>query len=268
MWGRPKNRRRAPSSETRRFALPRINWRRLAVTAVSLAVVAAGVGGTVWALDQPIESLTIAGRFQRATPMEVERAVRRSVHGAGLVSVDLAQVRATVKALAWVDAVSVERSWPRGLAVTITEQVPAARWGDHGLINTRGELFEGEPRHLPSELPRLTGPEGSEPAVAGRFLAMQGRLIEAGLRLTALRLDPRGAWEFDLDDGVTVRLGRKRVEERFDTFIATASKIIAQRAADIAYVDMRYAGGFAIGWRGSVHEPTSGTGAASAGAAA
>jgi cell division protein FtsQ len=78
---------------------------------------------------------------------------------------------------------------------------------------------------------------------------MHGRLTETGMRLTALRLDARGAWEFDLDNGVTVRLGRKQVDERFETFMATAVKIVAQRATDIAYVDMRYANGFAIGWR-------------------
>jgi cell division protein FtsQ len=78
---------------------------------------------------------------------------------------------------------------------------------------------------------------------------MHGRLTETGMRLTALRLDARGAWEFDLDNGVTVRLGRKQVDERFETFMATAVKIIAQRASDIAYVDMRYSSGFAIGWR-------------------
>jgi cell division septal protein FtsQ len=31
--------------------------------------------------------------------------------------------------------------------------------------------------------------------------------------------------------------------------MATAIKLIAQRAEDIAYVDMRYSNGFAIGWR-------------------
>jgi len=53
----------------------------------------------------------------------------------------------------------------------------------------------------------------------------------------------------DLDNGVTVRLGRQQLDERFNTFVATAARIVAQRATDIAYVDMRYANGFAIGWR-------------------
>lgn len=246
MWIRPKNRRK---SSERRWRLPSLDWRRLAATAASLAAVAALAGAITWALDQPIETVTIAGRFQRVSPVDVERAVKAHVRDAGLVSVDLEQVRAAIDALPWVDAVSVQRSWPRGLAVTIVEQVAAARWGETGLLNERGELFVSEARHVPPELAQLAGPPGSEHVVAARYLAARGRLVEAGMRLTALRLDERGAWELDLDNGVTVRLGRRQVDERFEKFMTAALKVVAQRATDIAYVDMRYANGFAVGWR-------------------
>ncbi|HEY6824482.1 MAG TPA: cell division protein FtsQ/DivIB, partial [Steroidobacteraceae bacterium] len=81
------------------------------------------------------------------------------------------------------------------------------------------------------------------------YLAAAGRLTQAGLRLTALRLDARGAWEFDLADGVTVRLGRRQVDERFEKFMNAALKLVTQRGEEISYVDMRYTNGFAIGWR-------------------
>jgi len=113
----------------------------------------------------------------------------------------------------------------------------------------RGELFANETRHMPAELAQLSGPDGKENVVAQRYLAAQGRLVEAGMRITALRLDARGAWEFDLSNGITVRLGRRDVDERFGTFLRAALKQVARRADDIAYVDMRYANGFAIGWR-------------------
>ena len=102
---------------------------------------------------------------------------------------------------------------------------------------------------MPAELPRLSGPEGTESQVAQRYLSAQGRMLEAGMRIAALRLDERGAWEMDLDSGVTVRLGRRDVDERIDRFIRTASQVIAHRLSEITYVDMRYSNGFAIGWR-------------------
>jgi cell division protein FtsQ len=248
MLGRPKNRRK-PSEA--RWRPPKINWRALGVLLVVPAAIAGAALGVGWVLDQPIESVSVAGRFQRVAPVDVERVVKAQVHGAGLLSVDLAAVRRAIHTLPWVDAVSVQRAWPRGLDVLVLEQTAAARWGERGLLNTRGELFDSDERHIPPELAQLSGPAGKESLVAQRYLAAEGRLLQAGLRLTALRLDARGAWELDLANGVTVRLGRRQVDERFEKFMNSALKLVTQRGEDIAYVDMRYTNGFAIGWRGN-----------------
>jgi hypothetical protein len=50
---------------------------------------------------------------------------------------------------------------------------------------------------------------------------------------------------------VQVRLGRQQIDARFERFMLVAAKLVSQRAADIAYVDMRYSNGFAVGWKGS-----------------
>ena len=251
MWKRAKNRRK---QSERRVRLPAINWRRWGLTALSLAAVLGALATLAVFLDQPIQRVLISGRFQRVSPGDVERAVKDKVRTAGLVSVDLDAVRSAIAALPWVDTASVQRAWPRGLSVTVVEQVAAARWGESGLLNTRGELFASAATHIPPELARLSGPPGTQSLVAARYLAAQGRLVEAGMHLTALRLDERGAWELDLADGITVRLGSRQVDERFERFMLTVLKLIAQRADDIAYVDMRYSNGFAIGWKsGGVH---------------
>jgi cell division protein FtsQ len=67
--------------------------------------------------------------------------------------------------------------------------------------------------------------------------------------MSRLRLDERGAWELSLDNGVALRLGRSKMDERFERFMGTAARVVTARAAEIAYVDLRYANGFAIGWR-------------------
>jgi cell division protein FtsQ len=243
---RPKNRRK-PSE--RKWCLPSFDWRRLALAAAGAACVAVTAAIVAWTLDQPIETVTVAGRFQRVSPVEVERAVKERVRGKGLVSVDLVELRRAVDRIPWVDTASVQREWPRGLRVMVVEQIAAARWGANGLLNTRGELFMSEARHIPPELPQLAGPLGSESVVAQRYLSTQGRLVEGGVRLAAVRLDARGAWELDLDNGVTVRLGRRQIDERFERFCRTALRLVGERSGDVDYVDMRYTNGFAIGWR-------------------
>ena len=183
-----------------------------------------------WALDQPIETVSASGRFQRVSPVDVEQAVKQRVRNSGLVSVDLDAVRAAIEALPWVDTVSVSRAWPRGLHVEVVEQVAAARWGD--------ERAAQHPRRTVRErrAPRSAGARAAlgartAPRTSSRSVISprSGRLAEAGLRLTALRLDARGAWEMDLANGVSVRLGRRQVDERFERFVTTARQ--ARRAA-------------------------------------
>ncbi len=243
---RKRNRHKVPAG--RWLTLPALNWPHVARGAAAVIALVSLVWLLAAGLDQPIDRVRLAGTFQRVSAVEVEQVVGGALRG-GFVSLDLDDLRRAIEALAWVDRARVQRRWPDTVEVEVIEQIPAARWGEDGLLNTRGELFVSGARHPPPELPRLDGPPGSEAAVAQRYLAVQGRLLEQGLRLTALRLDPRGAWEMDLANGVTVRLGRSQVDERMDRFLRVAAEVIAGRAADIADVDMRYSNGFSIGWR-------------------
>src|SRR3982074_3896886 len=96
MFVRPKNRRK-PSERGRH--LPAINWRSLGLWVGALAALAAAGGAVWWAFDQPIETVAVAGRFQRVAPVDVERVVKEKVHGAGLLSVDLAAGRRAINTL-------------------------------------------------------------------------------------------------------------------------------------------------------------------------
>ncbi len=244
-WLRKRNRRK-PSG--RRIELPDLEWPRAGRVAGALAAVAALAALLAFGLDQPVRAIVIDGQFHRVAAVEVEQAARGALTG-GFVSADLDRLREAIEALAWVDRARVERLWPDRIRVEIVEQQAAARWGADGLLNTRGELFATGIRHPPPELPRLDGPAGTEWQVAQRYLAIQGRLVEQGLRVAALSVDARGAWQMRLSNGVAVRLGRRQVDERMERFVQIGAQVIAGRAADIDYVDMRYSNGFSIGWR-------------------
>ena len=257
MLNRRRNHRRRGVPSVR-WQLPALPWRRLAlIGAGALALLAAGAPLLLLG-NHPIEHIQVEGQFQHLTALDVERAVREQLHGAGLLSVRLDDVRRSLRLLPWVETATVQRSWPRSLLVRVTEQQAVARWNDSDLVNARGDRFANSAHFVPPELPQLSGPNGSAAEVVQRFLVLQGRVVEAGLRLVALRLDARGAWELQLNNGVAVRIGRKQVDERCARFLAVALRMISQRAADIAYVDMRYSNGFAIGWRsGSTRLATS-----------
>lgn len=214
---------------------------------IALAIVA--VWGVTWALDRPIAMVEVGGNFQRVAPVQIEGAVA-PFRGAGFLSVDLAALKTSLEKIAWVDRARVERKWPNGVRVVITEHVPAARWGEDGLMNTRGELFLRGSRHIPPELPQLNGPEGTQEQVAKLYLETYPRLLAVGMRLTRVELDARGAWELTVGSNVVVRLGRQEVQNRLERFIRVASPMIAARGTDVNYIDLRYSNGFSVGWNG------------------
>ena len=266
MLNRKRNNRRALARRRRfNFSLPVLNWRRIGLSLTGLVVIALALVALGGLLDQPIQRVIVTGRLQRVSAMDVEKVVRAHLAGAGLVTVNLAGISDGLAALPWVASAAVQRSWPRGLKIEIIEQSAVARWNNAGLINAGGELFISDSRFIPPELPQLSGPAGSEAEVTQRYLATQGRLIEIGMRLATLELDARGAWNMTLDNGVVVRLGRLQMDQRFYRFMLAAAKLVSQRSTDIAYVDMRYSNGFAVGWKGgAAHATEHGGGSASA----
>jgi cell division protein FtsQ len=239
-----------PKAQKPAWKVPKfvVEWRSYARRAALLMLLVGGLAALTWALDRPVRVISMDGSFQRVSPGQIEKVVAPFAHS-GFMSADLDSIQNAVETLPWVEHARIQRRWPNSLHVTVIEQTAAARWGESGLLNTRGELFVRSATHVPAELPHLSGPDGTESQVAQRYLSVQGRMLEAGMRIAALRLDERGAWEMDLDSGVTVRLGRRDVEERIDRFIHTASQVISHRLTEVMYVDMRYSNGFAIGWR-------------------
>ncbi len=193
-----KRNRRKPAG--RRFELPKLEWTRATRVAGAGAALAALAVLLAVGLDQPVRSFVIDGPFQRVAAVEVQQAALGALKG-GFVSADLDRLRQAVEALTWVDRARVQRLWPNRIRIEVVEQQAAARWGEDGLLNTRGELIATGVRHVPPELPRLDGPQGMESLIAQRFLAIQDRLGGLGLHVAAVRLDARGAWELDLLDG-------------------------------------------------------------------
>lgn len=250
---RKQAKRRKPK-KAQTFRMPKIRIGRLVTPVVAVGIIVAAYQLTLVMLDREISSLAISGPFQRVTALQIEEAISDEIDK-GFVGADLDRIQAQIAALPWIDQARVARRWPSRLSITVTEQVPAAIWGESGLLNTRGELFVSQARHVPAELPRLSGPEGSSAEVARRYLEVRDQLIPVGLDVRRVHLDARGSWAMTLGNGIDVRIGRRDVAQRTKLFLDVVADIITGRATEIAYVDMRYGNGFTIGWKSGAQTP-------------
>jgi len=253
-----KQAKRRKQKKAPKFRIPKIRIGRIVTPVIAVGIVVATYQLTLVMLDREISSIEINGPFQRVTALQIEEAISEEID-MGFVDADLDRIQSRITELPWIDQARVTRRWPSRLSIAVTEQVPAAIWGESGLLNTRGELFVTEARHVPAELPRLSGPEGTSGEVARRYLAVRDQLIPVGLDVRRVSLDARGSWEMTLGNGIEVRLGRRDVAERTELFLAVVADIITGRATDIEYVDMRYGNGFTIGWNGDAELPAGDT---------
>ena len=247
---------RRKQQPTRRFTMPRVPVARFAALFAAIGAIIVTYQFSANMLDRPIRSVEINGPFQRVTALQIEAAINHELD-LGFLSADLQDMQRDIVALPWIDHANVARRWPSKIVVTVTEQVPAACWGDSGLLNTRGELFVVDASHVPAELPRLSGPESKAPAVARRYLQIRDQLIPLGLDVRRLHVDQRGSWDMTLQNGVEIRLGRQEVSERTRLFLDVVANIVSSKESEIDFVDMRYSNGFTIGWKDGVTTPSS-----------
>jgi len=242
-----KQARRRKSMQSKKRQLPLLRLSRVITPVVAVLLLAAAYRMSASLLDRKIETIEISGPFQRVSALRIEEAVSDELDS-GFLGADLGRMQAQIRMLPWIDQASVARRWPNWISIRVSEQVPAAIWGERGLLNVRGELFVDNARHVPAELPRLSGPTERSADVANRYLSVRDQLIPLGLDVRSVRLDARGAWEMTLTNGVSVRLGRREVDYRTDLFLAVVAEVISGHSKDIDYVDMRYNNGFTIGW--------------------
>jgi cell division protein FtsQ len=216
-------------------ALNRVSVALLLLTLLFAVWTAARLLAETWL---PIRSVEVRGAAHVETRQGL-RPVVRALSG-GLFSVDLEAARTGFESLPWVRSAKVQRVWPGSLSVELEEHRPAAAWNDLAVLNTAGEVFSVKPW---PELPRFNAPEGMEKEVAAHYRKFSELLGER--RIAGIQVDARRAWRIVLADGITVELGRDRLDERLKRFV-TFFPMVDARVAGIRRFDMRYPNGFAV----------------------
>lgn len=196
-------------------------------------------------------TLEVQGEFRFLAP----EAVRQELAGQldiDFYDLDLEGLRQRVEQLPWVARARVERIWPATVRVEVDEHQPYARWGADALVSQDGTVFTpGGP--LPTGLPMLDGPPGRAQAVREAFEALRARLAQSSFVPVRLSLSNRGEWTAWTAEGIELRLGRSPDGEAplvaAATLAGPAQRALEARLQEVAYVDLHYIHGFAVGWR-------------------
>jgi len=230
----------------------------LAYVLFALVLLAAGAW---WVLRQPffpIGGIKVDGEVTHNNAVTLRANVAPQLAG-NFFTIDLARARAAFEAVPWVRKAVVRREFPNKLRVTLTEQVPVARWGDEGgssLINGFGEVFEANVAEVDDNLPRLDGPNEQAGQVLGMYRVLAPLFQPYDLSLEQLSLSSRGSWRAVLDTGAVIELGRGQGDDvvaRTQRFLRTVTPVASQYGRTLAAVesaDLRHNEGYALRLRG------------------
>lgn len=244
-----QSRRRLKKSHTWNPAL----FKRLLQASVFLACFfVLGYGG-MWLRDPahfPITSVNLIGEREHI-PLEAIKQIILPEAESGFFRLEVAVLQQQLMALPWMKRVAVRRIWPDRLVIQFEEYRPISRWGDDGLISQEGKVFY--PDHYDARLfvhlPQLKGPSEHEQQVWDMLQTMNKLLAPDHLTIQYLELAPRGAWQCRLSNGIKVILGTEHVLERFKEFLICYQNTLHVRSEEIAYADLRYTSGMALGWK-------------------
>lgn len=233
------------------------SWRTRLLSALGLALLL-GMVAAVWMLGYweprllPIRVIEVQGELHHHSSQLLERTIGERLRG-GILTADLAALKAAAEQLPWVGRASLRRVWPDTLQVRIEEHRPIARWNADGLVTAEGVVFHPDSSSFPPGLPLLEGDDKRAPEVARRYLEWRERLATVAHLIETLSVDARGDWRVRLVNGIELRLGTGPVEERLARFIETVQQIEA--AGRPLMVDMRYSNGFAVKWAPNADPP-------------
>lgn len=195
----------------------------------------------------PITTIKVAATYEHITHKELENVLAKYLN-ASFFSLSVKQLQNELNSINWIDTAYVERVWPDTLKIKLTEKKPIAIWGD-ALMTEDGRLFNQGA--VPSDLniPKLNGPQSQQLEVLQVYEKLSKILSSYGLNASGLYLRDNQSWVLRLNNDVKIYLGKKELEERLLRFCKAYPAVFAEKADQLASVDLRYPRGMAVQWK-------------------
>ena len=200
----------------------------------------------------PINTIQVVGEVKNIEKQTLQDAMQIYMQN-GFFTLNVVALKQTVENLQWIESASVRRIWPDKVRVAITEQKAIARWGDQGLINSNGTVFNPGEENYPQNLVRFNGPDGMRLELLDLYQELQTMLLPYNLEIASMDINSRRALEMELHNGIKFVFGKQRdigeSAQLVNQFLIACEKGLAKKLDSIKLVDLRYTNGFSVQWK-------------------
>jgi cell division protein FtsQ len=202
--------------------------------------------------DKPIAKVIIKGDLQALN----EKSIRDMIaiyENDTFLSIDLGVLVDRIEMNSWVAHARARRQWPDTLEVTLIEEKPIAYWGDKGMLNAKGRVFDHQGLLVERTLPRLWSELGSPAETMSYYQIFEEQLEPVNLKLHSISQSVQGDWRLQLDNQLLVILDRADPVGNIKNFVSVYTQLLSVDQRHAMVVDMRYRHGAAIRWQEPTH---------------
>lgn len=227
-----------------------LRYTGLLLLLILCALVLAGRLGYLYLADAerfPVTTIKVAASYQHVTHKELETVLAKYLN-TSFFSLPVTRLQNELNSINWINTADVERVWPDTLKIKLVEKKPVAIWDD-SLMTEDGKLFNQGAIPADLNVPRLKGPLTQQLEVLQVYEKLSKILSEYGLTASGLHLRDNQAWVLILGNGTKIYLGKKELETRLQRFCKSYPAVFAQKADQLASVDLRYPRGMAVQWK-------------------
>jgi cell division protein FtsQ len=227
----------------------RMNVQRLLVILRNVALVAAVIGGAIWAWQHTqsdarfaVKTIEVDGIVH--TPREALAIATARYKGLNLFKIDIDRVQRDLGGLGWVNRIDIEKKLPDTLRIKITERKPVAlvRTADKLLyVDEAGVGFaELSPRVGDDDLPVISDGHGAElKRTVALLVNLRKNDRELYSRISEVwPIAPHGFALYDRDLGAVVYANAGDVSAKYRSLYAILQ---TESNPKIQYADLRFA---------------------------
>ncbi|MCG2633552.1 MAG: FtsQ-type POTRA domain-containing protein [Gammaproteobacteria bacterium] len=196
----------------------------------------------------PVRNVRVEGKFEYLDQTELQGRLAGVLEGS-FATLNISALRQAAESLPWVAEAGVRRLWPDGVLVRVVERVPVARWGDDALLSDSAQRYQPASLDGFGQLPRLQGPAGSEVDLWRSYQEFSWVFAPLPFAIAAVEQLERGGWRVQFDNDLQLLIGRQGDPLQLPALVRLLRGPLSPYLMRMAYIDLRYNDGFAVGWR-------------------
>ena len=200
----------------------------------------------------PVKAVKIDGVFTQISKHYIAELAGKIAGGRNIASFDTAVLERRLYEEPWVASAVVERQMPDTLLISVVEHVPAAYWNERGLYDARTKtVFYPDLKNFSQSLVKLGAfRDNLAPEVYKSAVDFIKILSGSRFQMVELYMDQVRCYNLTLSNGTRLILGQDPgdCEERLRRFLQAFPET-GLKMDEVAYADLRYDVGFAVGKR-------------------